>query len=57
MLGVLQAFVGPPAICPCQAARTQLDTAVPADDEDYDLIEILCLDGRQNGAPGVGASP
>ena len=43
--GLLQALVGSAAVCPGQPAGAKLNATVPADDQYYYLIAILCLDG------------
>ena len=51
----MQALVRATAISPGQASGAQLDTAVPADNQDRDLIAILRVDGREY-RPASGAT-
>ena len=55
VLGILQTLVGTSAIGARQPASAQLDTAVPANNQDRDLIKILSFDGGQNG-PSCGTA-
>jgi hypothetical protein len=51
-LGLVQAFIGATAVRASEAASAQLDTAIPADHQHYDLIAILRFDRCQNGPAG-----
>lgn len=44
----LQTLVSAAAVGACEAAGTQLNAAVPADDQHHDLIEILAFNGGKN---------
>ena len=51
--GALQALVRATAISPGQASGAQLNTAVPADNQDRDLIAILRVMAESIGRPAV----